>query len=145
MDSLNTDGIHIRYSNNIWIKNLVIGTGDECVLMIKNINITNIRCGPRHGISIRSLAAGFNIEDKVIGVHGNWGVKISDVRFNDIYGTTLTQIAVTLNCIESNPCRKFQMKDINIACHRVGGPAKSYCSYAHGASYGQEYPPSCLI
>ncbi|KAK4851878.1 hypothetical protein QYF36_019117 [Acer negundo] len=76
---------------------------------------------------------------------GNWGVKISDVRFNDIYGTTLTQIAVTLNCIESNPCRKFQMKDINIACHRVGGPAKSYCSYAHGASYGQEYPPSCLI
>ncbi|KAK1581509.1 hypothetical protein Q3G72_021831 [Acer saccharum] len=92
---------------------------------------------------------------------GSSGVKISDVHFSNIQGTTMTQIAVTLNCSESNPCQKIEMRDINIAYNGVGGPAKmrdiniaynggggpekSACANAHGAAYGQENPPSCLI
>ncbi|KAI9185871.1 hypothetical protein LWI28_011457 [Acer negundo] len=76
---------------------------------------------------------------------GDSGVKISDVRFSNICGTTNTQIAVTLNCSESNPCQKIEMRDINIAYNGGGGPAKPACANAYGASYGQGHPPSCLL
>ncbi|KAK3199864.1 hypothetical protein Dsin_023279 [Dipteronia sinensis] len=202
-DSHNTDGIHIENSNNIRIFNSVIGTGDDCISMgpgSKNINITNVQCGPGHGISIGSLAIRPN-EDDVYGIHvtncnitnakngvrikswarpyksrvsqisfehinlnnvsnpividqqycpskpckwGNSGVKINDVWYNNIYGTTPTQIAEMLNCSASNQCWNVNMKDINIAYQGAGGPAKSYCNHAHGVSYGQQQPLSCL-
>ncbi|TXG67439.1 hypothetical protein EZV62_008714 [Acer yangbiense] len=220
-DSPTTDGIHIANTNNMQILNSVIGTGDDCVSIgpgSKNINISNVQCGPGHGISIGSLGCTPNEQD-VIGVHvtncnltntmngvrikswakpeyqssasditfdhinlnnvsnpiiidqqycpsktcapGSSGVKISDVHFSNIQGTTMTQIAVMLNCSESNPCQKIEMRDINIAYNGGGGPAKmrdiniaynggggpekSACANAHGAAYGQENPPSCLI
>ncbi|KAK3199863.1 hypothetical protein Dsin_023278 [Dipteronia sinensis] len=55
-----------------------------------------------------------------------------------MYGTTNTQIAVTLNCSESNPCQKIEMRDINIAYNGGGGPAKSACDNAYGASHDQK-------
>ncbi|KAK0601560.1 hypothetical protein LWI29_025326 [Acer saccharum] len=76
---------------------------------------------------------------------GDSGVKISDVQFSNIYGTTNTQIAVTLNCSKSNPCQNIEMRDINIAYNGGGGPAKPACANAYGASYGQEHPLSCLL
>ncbi|KAL5737514.1 hypothetical protein ACOSP7_030275 [Xanthoceras sorbifolium] len=202
-DSPNTDGIHIAKSDNIQVLNSVIGTGDDCISMgpgSKNINISNVQCGPGHGISIGSLGRSAN-EDDVFGVHvtncnmtkttngvriktwgkpyqssvsqltfdhinfnnvdnpiiidqqycplkncepGASGVKINDVRFSNIWGTTTTQMAVTLNCSASNPCQNIETRDINIVYRGVGGGALSYCSNAHGASYGQHYPPSCL-
>ncbi|KAK1581742.1 hypothetical protein Q3G72_008644 [Acer saccharum] len=78
-------------------------------------------------------------------VHGHSGVKINDIWYNNIYGTTPTQIAEMLNCSASNLCWNVKMKDINIAYQGAGGPAKSYCNRAHGASYGQEQPPLCLL
>lgn len=56
--SSNTDGIHISKSTNINIFNSTMSIGDDCISMghgSKNINITNVKCGPGHGISIRSL------------------------------------------------------------------------------------------
>ncbi|KAK1581661.1 hypothetical protein Q3G72_007823 [Acer saccharum] len=76
---------------------------------------------------------------------GSSGLKISDVHFSNIHGTTMMQIAVTLNCSQSNPCQKIDMRDINIAYNGGGGPAKSTCAIAHGTAYGQENPPPCLI
>ncbi|TXG67441.1 hypothetical protein EZV62_008716 [Acer yangbiense] len=204
-DSPNTDGIHIAISNNVQVLNSVIATGDDCVSMgpgSKNINISNVQCGPGHGISIGSLGGSPNEED-VIGVHvtncnitntmngvrikswakpeyqssvsditfdhinlinvsnpiiidqqycpsrkckpGDSGVKISDVHFSNIKGTTTTQIAVALNCSESNPCQKIEMRDIDIAYNGDRGSALSACANAHGSCYGEEHPPSCLL
>ena len=52
-ESPNTDGIHISNSNNVKIAKSVIGTGDDCIGMIKgstNIAIHKVTCGPGHGI-----------------------------------------------------------------------------------------------
>ncbi|KAK1310189.1 hypothetical protein QJS10_CPA08g01170 [Acorus calamus] len=57
-DSPNTDGIHIGSSSNISINSSVIATGDDCVSLGSgsvNISISNVACGPGHGISVGSL------------------------------------------------------------------------------------------
>ncbi|CAI8590655.1 unnamed protein product [Vicia faba] len=57
-DSPNTDGFHVTHSQNVFITNNIIGTGDDCISIVsgsKNIRATDIICGPGHGISIGSL------------------------------------------------------------------------------------------
>ncbi|WJX39435.1 hypothetical protein P8452_26979 [Trifolium repens] len=56
--SPNTDGIDISSSTKVFIEHSTISTGDDCVAMnsgSKFINITNVKCGPGHGISVGSL------------------------------------------------------------------------------------------
>ncbi|KAL0397098.1 UNVERIFIED_CONTAM: putative polygalacturonase [Sesamum calycinum] len=57
-DSPNTDGIHISSTTHVELKNVVVGTGDDCISIVgysSQIRIKNIVCGPGHGISIGSL------------------------------------------------------------------------------------------
>ncbi|TKW13706.1 hypothetical protein SEVIR_5G118800v4 [Setaria viridis] len=57
-DSPNTDGITVAFSNNTYISNCSIQTGDDCVSVLsftKNVTVTTSRCGPGHGISVGSL------------------------------------------------------------------------------------------
>ncbi|RDX69332.1 putative polygalacturonase, partial [Mucuna pruriens] len=60
-NSPNTDGINIASSNNIFIEDSIIASGDDCIAIIGDssyINISGIACGPGHGISIGSLGRG---------------------------------------------------------------------------------------
>ncbi|KAL9234878.1 hypothetical protein vseg_009694 [Gypsophila vaccaria] len=57
-DSPNTDGIHLERSEGFTIVHSTITTGDDCISIgpnNKNFWISNINCGPGHGISIGSL------------------------------------------------------------------------------------------
>lgn len=57
-DSPNTDGIHIGDSTNINIFHSTISTGDDCISLVsgsKGINVSDVFCGPGHGISVGSL------------------------------------------------------------------------------------------
>ncbi|EXB93622.1 hypothetical protein L484_018006 [Morus notabilis] len=68
--SPNTDGIHVTNTQNMQISDCVIGTGDDCISIVsgsKNVQVTDITCGPGHGISIGSLGAR-NSEAYVSGV-----------------------------------------------------------------------------
>lgn len=70
-DSPNTDGIKIGNSNGIRISRTIIGTGDDCIAIISgswNIDISEVYCGPGHGISVGSMGKYANIEDVVTGV-----------------------------------------------------------------------------
>ncbi|XP_068478049.1 probable polygalacturonase At3g15720 [Phaseolus vulgaris] len=60
-NSPNTDGFNVYASKNIWIRDSTIASGDDCIGISGNssyINVTEIACGPGHGISIGSLGRG---------------------------------------------------------------------------------------
>ncbi|XP_061993341.1 uncharacterized protein LOC133711201 [Rosa rugosa] len=57
-ESPNTDGIQIISSTNVNIDNSAIETGDDCIAISSGssqIQVSGVRCGPGHGISIGSL------------------------------------------------------------------------------------------
>uniref|UniRef100_A0ACD5VP71 Uncharacterized protein n=1 Tax=Avena sativa TaxID=4498 RepID=A0ACD5VP71_AVESA len=57
-NSPNTDGINMARSDHVHISSCTIRTGDDCISILSNttdVNITDIKCGPGHGISLGSL------------------------------------------------------------------------------------------
>ncbi|KAJ6753959.1 PECTIN LYASE-LIKE SUPERFAMILY PROTEIN [Salix purpurea] len=70
-------------------------------------------------------------------------IQIKDITFNNIWGTSESDVAVTLNCSRTVPCKNIRLKDINLF-HGSGGSVSSLCSNVRGTSYGRQKPPSCL-
>ncbi|XP_022946596.1 exopolygalacturonase-like [Cucurbita moschata] len=69
-NSPNTDGIHLGDSEDVYILNTAIATGDDCVSVgytNRKITISDVTCGPGHGISIGSLGK-YKTEKEVVGV-----------------------------------------------------------------------------
>ncbi|KAL0354785.1 UNVERIFIED_CONTAM: putative polygalacturonase [Sesamum radiatum] len=79
--SPNTDGIDISSSTNIHINNCTMETGDDCIAInggTSYVTISEVVCGPGHGISIGSLGANGKYEEVE-------GINVSNCTFN---GTT---------------------------------------------------------
>ncbi|CAD6207203.1 unnamed protein product [Miscanthus lutarioriparius] len=79
--SPNTDGIHITHSNDVQVTNCKIKTGDDCLSIesgTNNLHVSQVVCGPGHGISIGSLGDD-NSRAEVSGI------TIDSVQ---LYGTT---------------------------------------------------------
>ncbi|KAL6009143.1 hypothetical protein ACLOJK_022372 [Asimina triloba] len=205
-DSPNTDGIHMGEVSGIKISRSVIGTGDDCISIgpgSSNVSVSNVVCGPGHGISIGSLgkyaadrdkdvvdlkvrnctikdttnglriktwqdsavlsASRFTFEDVVMdnvynpiiidqeycpfascAAKSPSRVKISEVSFRNIRGSSASEVAVNLLCSKGVPCQNVRLENINLEYNGVGGPAKASCSSVKGISSGPQNPPSCL-
>ncbi|KAJ3683682.1 hypothetical protein LUZ60_013909 [Juncus effusus] len=234
-DSKNTDGVHVSNSTNVYLSSLTIGTGDDCVSIgpgSVNVTVTNIQCGPGHGLSIGSLgkykdeqnvahvrnqrifnnnrrpplaiarqaadeakqnvahvtvkncsvtgttnglrikkwpgsspSEAFNItfEDVVLNNVSNpiiidqdycpgkdcnnepSKVKIHDVSFTRITGTSNTPVAVQLNCSELVPCQNVKLEEINLEPLASFLPnISSICSHVLGMAFGTQNPDPCL-
>ncbi|KAF7803216.1 polygalacturonase-like [Senna tora] len=72
----------------------------------------------------------------------NSGVKISGVRYEDIKGTSASEVAINLDCSASNPCWGIILRDIKL--RYVKGSATSSCRNAAGTASGVVIPRSCL-
>ncbi|KAI3421541.1 uncharacterized protein J3R85_012154 [Psidium guajava] len=76
-------------------------------------------------------------------------VKISDVHFNNIRGTSTSPVAVQVVCSKKVPCQNIHFYNINLdyAGRPVGAlppGSTSACSYAQGLFYGGiQKPPAC--
>ncbi|KAK6116779.1 hypothetical protein DH2020_049512 [Rehmannia glutinosa] len=163
-NSPNTDGIHVQQSTGVTIMNSHIGTGDDCVSIgpgASNLWIENLSCGPGHGISIGSLGwdmqeAGVqNVTVKTATFTGTengvrmktWarpsnGVKISYVTYQDIHGTSATQVAVNFDCSKAYPCSGITLDEVNLTYGDK--PATASCANAGGTADGVVEPTSCL-
>ncbi|CAN6448819.1 unnamed protein product [Victoria cruziana] len=70
------------------------------------------------------------------------GVKISDVTYRNIKGTSATQVAVDFSCSATAPCEGISIANVQLTYK--GGPAKSSCEHAFGSASGTMVPSSCL-
>ncbi|EMS56883.1 Polygalacturonase [Triticum urartu] len=173
--SPNTDGIHIKQSSDITIRNAVVGTGDDCISMVEgssDVWIQGVTCGPGHGISLGDTpeqVAVRNITVKAVTLAGttnglrikSWakansglvdgvafsdvvmrnvrnpiivdqnycpgnvscptegsGIKITNVSYTDVEGTSATPVAVRFNCSPSQPCTGITMRNKLLKCLR---------------------------
>ncbi|KAF3783964.1 putative polygalacturonase [Nymphaea thermarum] len=160
-NSPNTDGIHLHASQNVHIDQCTIRTGDDCISIVtdsSNIVMTNIYCGPGHGISIGSLGADGktatveNIHLKNATFHGttngvrikSWqtsAVQVRNVAYIGASGTSNTETAIKLACSETVSCKGIFLKDINISRTTEGRETTSYSLNAKGTTCGTVLPP----
>ncbi|KAK9075514.1 hypothetical protein SSX86_003838 [Deinandra increscens subsp. villosa] len=75
-------------------------------------------------------------------------VKISNVSFRKIRGTSTTKVAMKLACSAEAPCDNVEVADINLKFHGPagggGGPTKSECSNIKPKVVGENIPQVCL-
>ncbi|KAL4631859.1 hypothetical protein ACB092_04G008000 [Castanea dentata] len=70
------------------------------------------------------------------------GVKISGVTYQDIHGTSATEVAMKFDCSPGNPCSKIRLEDVKLTYKNQ--VAQASCSHAAGTSTGFVQPTSCL-
>ncbi|MQM05908.1 hypothetical protein Taro_038724 [Colocasia esculenta] len=74
-------------------------------------------------------------------------VKISQVLFKNIIGTSASKVAINLSCSESVPCEDVELNDIDLVYLKKGKArmASSSCSNVNGGrSVGHVNPPPCI-
>ncbi|CAI0421677.1 unnamed protein product [Linum tenue] len=115
--SPNTDGIHVQSSAGVTILNSRIGTGDDCISI-----------GPgTTNLWIENIAS---------------GVKVSDVTYQDVHGSSRTEVAVKFACSKSNPCTGIRLDGVKLTYENQA--ADSSCQNADGTASGVVQPSSCL-
>ncbi|CAA0818432.1 Pectin lyase-like superfamily protein [Striga hermonthica] len=70
------------------------------------------------------------------------GVEISDVMYQDIQGTSATQVAVKFDCSNGFPCKGIKMEKVKLSYQNR--PSQAQCVNAAGSVYGSVEPSSCL-
>ncbi|XP_076951663.1 polygalacturonase-like [Bidens hawaiensis] len=71
------------------------------------------------------------------------GVKISNVRYQDVHGTSATEVAVKFDCSKKYPCEDITMQDVNLSFKKEV-PASAYCVNVGGKTSGVMKPTGCF-
>ncbi|PIA46609.1 hypothetical protein AQUCO_01500267v1 [Aquilegia coerulea] len=70
-------------------------------------------------------------------------VKLSDIFFQNIKGTSSSNVAVTLECSEGAPCQNVNLEDVHLDLSGGGNVAKSLCQNVQAKYSGTQIPPPC--
>ncbi|XP_051128438.1 exopolygalacturonase-like [Andrographis paniculata] len=130
-------------------------------LLVNNCTLISTNNGVRiktYPASDPSKASGIVFADIVmedvgnpIVINQNYGlkstqpsmVKISDVTYHNIRGTTTSPVAVSLICSSGAPCLDIRLHNINLKL-KGSGEVSSVCSNAIVAHVGVQIPPPCV-
>lgn len=71
-------------------------------------------------------------------------VKISDITYKNIRGTSFTRLAVNLICTDEFPCKNIKMQDINLRYQNTQEKTASMCMNAKPIASGIMEPAACV-
>ncbi|KAJ8651078.1 hypothetical protein MRB53_004101 [Persea americana] len=72
----------------------------------------------------------------------NSGVKISQVTYSDIQGTSASQVDLKFDCSATHPCSGIELQDVRLT-YQNHQPLAS-CKNADGTATGLVEPPCCF-
>ncbi|TYH28517.1 hypothetical protein ES288_A02G149300v1 [Gossypium darwinii] len=168
-ESPNTDGIHIGRSDGVNVLNSEIKTGDDCVsigdghgisigslglfkneepvdgVTVKNCTMTNTS----NGVRIKTwpgaepgTCSNIHFEDITV-TNEESKVKLSNISFKNIHGTSARPEGVKIICSATLPCENVELADIEITHSGPTGPAVSQCSNVKPRVSGKQNPAAC--
>ncbi|XP_017618939.1 polygalacturonase-like [Gossypium arboreum] len=70
------------------------------------------------------------------------GIKIKDIVYEGIRGTSSTQVAIKFDCSPKNPCTGIRLQNVNLSY--LNKLAQSSCSNVRGKALNLVRPESCL-
>lgn len=70
-------------------------------------------------------------------------IKLVDIRFSNIRGTSGNKDAVKLLCSKGHPCENVEIGNINIEYTGADGPASFECSNVEPKLVGTQNPKAC--
>lgn len=70
-------------------------------------------------------------------------VKLSNISFKNIRGTTSTELAVNLVCSKGAPCQKVELGNIDLKYTGPEGTASSQCKNVEATLWGTQQPKTC--
>ncbi|KAK7251959.1 hypothetical protein RIF29_35590 [Crotalaria pallida] len=70
------------------------------------------------------------------------GVKISDITYQGIHGSSATPVAVNFDCSSMYPCNGIKLKDVKLTYKNQ--VAQASCNHADGAVLGSVQPEGCF-
>ncbi|XP_060211297.1 polygalacturonase-like [Lycium barbarum] len=71
------------------------------------------------------------------------GVKISDVTYGDIHGSSATEVAVKFDCSKGNPCKGIKLENVHLT-YKNQLPAQASCDNVALTTSGLVQPDNCL-
>ncbi|XP_010536243.1 PREDICTED: exopolygalacturonase-like [Tarenaya hassleriana] len=71
-------------------------------------------------------------------------VKLSNISFRNIHGTSSTQMAMKLACSSGVPCENVEISDIDIKYTGSDGDSMSDCTNVSPKIFGKQYPSPCV-
>lgn len=70
-------------------------------------------------------------------------MKVSNVVYRNIKGTSASEVTAKFDCSKSIPCKGILLEDINLVGNE-GKKTTMFCKNVQGTTKGEVYPPSCL-
>ena len=76
-------------------------------------------------------------------VQGPSQVKLSDIYFKKINGTSSSAVAVALECSKEIPCQDIYLDDVHLELTSGEKQVTSTCKNVRAKYNGTQIPPSC--
>ncbi|RWR72668.1 Polygalacturonase [Cinnamomum micranthum f. kanehirae] len=123
-------------TNGLRIKTWQGGSGSA-----KNIKFQNI---VMHNVTNPIIIDQYYCDSKDPCPEQESAVKISNVAYMNISGTSASEVAVKFDCSKSSPCQGILLKNINLVGNGGKETTMSCSNIVQGTTEGKVYPPSCL-
>ncbi|XP_057969494.1 probable polygalacturonase At1g80170 [Malania oleifera] len=124
-----------RTTNGARIKTWQVGKGNVRGVSFQNIKLNSVE---------NPIIIDQNYCDRSTCIEQPTGVRISDVTFRGITGTSSTTVAINLKCSHAVACTGIVLDNIQLTSNITGQSITSNCVNAYGASVGVVRPVDCI-